>query len=216
MIHWLYERALLRGIEILPAHLCFMITESDMAASPWKLCEVTGWCLLVNDHLAGKENRQGGGENTFPSAIRGLTFHISTPDPARMHPYLGMIRKSGDHARLHLHMGDTTEIRGEGMEVHVAVGKSGREEIVSCIRRMAEDGKTPETLCEQTFEEYLTFPYSPDLVIKTGGSHLTDFLIWQSVYSELFFSDVNWKWFRKTDFLRALRDYQARVRRFGK
>jgi undecaprenyl diphosphate synthase len=36
------------------------------------------------------------------------------------------------------------------------------------------------------------------------------------VYSELFFSDVNWKWFRKTDFLRALRDYQARVRRFGK
>jgi undecaprenyl diphosphate synthase len=52
-------------------------------------------------------------------------------------------------------------------------------------------------------------------VIKTGGYHLTDFLIWQSVYSELFFSDVNWKLFRKIDFLRALRDYQARVRRFG-
>lgn len=216
MIHWLYERALLYGIEILPAHLCFMITESDMAASPWKLGEVTEWCLLVNDHLAGKKTRRGGGEITLPSAIRGLTFHISTSDPARLDPYIGMIRKAGDHARLHLHIGDTTEIRGEGMEVRVAVGKSGREEIVHCIRRMAEDGKTPETLSEQTFEEYLTFSYSPDLVIKTGGSHLTDFLIWQSVYSELFFSDVNWKWFRKTDFLRALRDYQSRVRRFGK
>ncbi|RPJ53201.1 MAG: di-trans,poly-cis-decaprenylcistransferase, partial [Methanobacteriota archaeon] len=44
----------------------------------------------------------------------------------------------------------------------------------------------------------------------------TDFLIWQSVYSELFFSDVNWKWFRKVDFLRALRDYQSRKRRFGR
>jgi undecaprenyl diphosphate synthase len=54
------------------------------------------------------------------------------------------------------------------------------------------------------------------MILKTGGYHLTDFLIWQSVYSELFFSDVNWKYFRKTDFLRALRDYQARKRRFGR
>jgi undecaprenyl diphosphate synthase len=53
-------------------------------------------------------------------------------------------------------------------------------------------------------------------VVKTGDDHLTDFLIWQSVYSELFFSDVNWKYFRRVDFLRVLRDYQSRIRRFGK
>jgi undecaprenyl diphosphate synthase len=216
MIHWIYEWALLRRIEILPAHLCFMITETDMEASPSKLSEVTGWCRSVNDHLAKKNKKHGGKEHTHPSAIQGLTFHISTPDPSRLYPHLALIRKLSEHVRLHLHIADTTEIAGEGMEVCVAVGKSGREEIVSCIRKMAEEGKTPETLCEQTFEHYLTFPYSPDLVIKTGGSHLTDFLIWQSVYSELFFSDVNWKWFRKIDFLRALRDYQSRVRRFGK
>ena len=64
-------------------------------------------------------------------------------------------------------------------------------------------------------ERHLTFRYEPDLVIKSGGNHLTDFLIWQSVYSELFFSDVNWKFFRKIDFLRALRDFQFRKRRFG-
>jgi len=216
MIRWMYERVLLRGIEMLPGHLCFMITESDMAASPGKLEEVTGWCLLVNDHMAEKNCRQGSREQQPIPVIQGLTFHISTVDPAHLSPYLETIRKVGDHARLHLHINDTTEIVGEGMEVCVAVGKSGREEIVSCIRRMAEEGNNPATLGEQTFEQYLTFPYAPDLVIKTGGSHLTDFLIWQSVYSELFFSDVNWKWFRKIDFFRALRDYQARVRRFGK
>lgn len=217
MIHWLYERALLRGIEVLPAHICFMITESDMEASPLKLYEVTEWCLLVNNHLARKNQQKGRIESTLsPPAIRGVTYHISTPNPARMLPFLPLIRKVGHHARLHLHLGETTEVAGEGMDVCVAVGNSGREEIVCCIRKMAEDGIFPETISDQTFEEYLTFPYAPDLVIKTGGSHLTDFLIWQSVYSELFFSDVNWKWFRKIDFLRALRDYQARVRRFGK
>jgi undecaprenyl diphosphate synthase len=212
MIHWLYERALLRGIAVLPAHICFMITESDMEASQSKLNDVTRWCLSVNDFIAGKNT----GEDTPYPAIKGITFHISTPGPTRLYPYLPVIRKIGDHARLHLYLGEITEVAGEGMDVCVAVGNSGREEIVCCIRKMAEDGIFPETICDQIFEKYLTFPYAPDLVIKTGGSHLTDFLIWQSVYSELFFSDVNWKWFRKIDFLRALRDYQARVRRFGK
>ena len=62
MIYWLYERALLRGIEVLPAHLCFMITESDMEATPSKLYEVTRWCLSVNDYIAGKT-----GEKSSPS-----------------------------------------------------------------------------------------------------------------------------------------------------
>jgi undecaprenyl diphosphate synthase len=69
---------------------------------------------------------------------------------------------------------------------------------------------------EKMLESYLTFKYTPDVVVKSGGDHLTDFLIWQSVYSELFFSDVNWKYLRKVDFLRVLRDYQSRIRRFGK
>ena len=216
MIRRIYEWILLRGIEVLPGHICFMITASDLQASPGKLTEVTSWCLFVNGHFAGdKRNVTGDGGLPFP-AIQGLTFHISTPDPVQIEPYLPLIRKVGEHARLHLHIGETTETLGDGVDVCVAVGKSGREEIVSCIRKMAEVGESPESVSEQTFEKYLAFPYAPDLVIKTGGSHLTDFLIWQSVYSELFFSDVNWDLFRKIDFLRALRDYQARVRKFGK
>ena len=102
------------------------------------------------------------------------------------------------------------------MDVVVAVGKSGREEITECIRRMARDRIPPENVDEQLLDSYLTFRYAPDVVIKSGGDHLTDFLIWQSVYSELFFSDVNWKYIRFVDFLRILRDYQSRIRRFGK
>ncbi|HNQ25384.1 MAG TPA: undecaprenyl diphosphate synthase family protein [Methanoregulaceae archaeon] len=216
MIRRIYEWILLRQIEVLPGHICFMITASDLQASPGKLNDVTRWCLSVNSHFAGdKRNVTSDGGIPVP-AINGLTFHISTPDPMQIVPYLPLIRKVGDHARLHLHIGETTETLGEGVDVCVAVGKSGREEIVSCIQKMAEVGESPESVSEQTFEKYLAFPYAPDLVIKTGGSHLTDFLIWQSVYSELFFSDVNWALFRKIDFLRALRDYQARVRKFGK
>jgi len=216
MIRRIYEWILLRQIEVLPGHICFMITASDLQASPGKLNDVTRWCLSVNCHFAGdKRNVTSDGGLPVP-AINGLTFHISTPDPMQIVPYLPLIRKVGDHARLHLHIGETTETLGEGVDVCVAVGKSGREEIVSCIQKMAEVGESPESVSEQTFEKYLAFPYAPDLVIKTGGSHLTDFLIWQSVYSELFFSDVNWALFRKIDFLRALRDYQARVRKFGK
>jgi undecaprenyl diphosphate synthase len=195
MIYWLYERLLRRRLTLLPEHLCFMITEQDMVEAPGKIAEVSGWCREVG--------------------IQGVTFHISTRNAARIDPFLPFICRVAEFARLELHGGDRDEVMGAGMRVEVAIGHSGREEISGCIRRMAEDGIDPDTVNEDLIDSYLTFRYTPDLVVKTGGSHLTDFLIWQSVYSELFFSDVNWRLFRKVDFLRALRDYQSRKRRFG-
>jgi len=75
---------------------------------------------------------------------------------------------------------------------------------------------SPEEIDENVIESHLLFKLEPDLVIRAGGKRLTDFLIWQSVYSELYFTDVNWLDFRKVDFLRILRDFQKRQRRFGK
>jgi undecaprenyl diphosphate synthase len=213
MIRWLYERSLARSIVLLPGHICFMITGEDVASAPGKLSEVTAWCIDISLSV---QQKAAGGTGGGKRAIEGVTFHISTADPGALSPYLGDIRGIASTARLSLHIGEKSETAGEGMEVCVAVGKSGREEIAWCIRRMAEEKMEPGEVSEAAIEERLTFHYHPDLVIKTGGSHLTDFLIWQSVYSELFFSDVNWPWFRKTDFLRALRDYQNRVRRFGR
>ena len=81
--------------------------------------------------------------------------------------------------------GDNEEITGTGMDVVVAIGKSGKDEITDCIRKMAEDHVHPSDVDEKMLESYLTFKYTPDVVVKSGGDHLTDFLIWQSVYSEL-------------------------------
>jgi len=195
MIYWLYERWLARHLSVLPEHLCFMVTEQDMRDAPEKLAEVTRWCLEMG--------------------ITGITFHISTGDPARIDPFLPFICRVADMGELHLHARNREEVMGSGARVTVAIGSSGREEITACIRQMARDGVTAGDVDEGLFDRYLTFRYAPDLVIKTGQSHLTDFLIWQSVYSELFFSDVNWQYFRRVDFLRALRDYQSRKRRFG-
>ena len=196
MIYRLYEKILLRDLSALPEHICFMITEQDMLDAPGNLYLAAQWCRDLG--------------------IASAMFHISTADPARLERCLPLIRTISSIARLTLHYRDEKEVSGEGMDVTVAIGKSGREEIAGCVRRMAEDGVDPALVDEDLLESYLTFNYEPDLVIKTGGDHLTDFLIWQSVYSELFFLDVNWALLRKVDFLRALRDFQSRARRFGR
>ena len=209
MIYRVYEYMLKRQINELPGHVCFMISGQDMADAPENLFLITSWCNEISDFVC-KHNPSS------KPGIQGLTFHISTPVPEEMTHYLPAVRKIGNISHLILHIGDKEEVAGNGMDVVVAIGKSGREEITSCIRRMAQDHVLPEDVDEKTLESYLTFQYTPDVVIKSGGDHLTDFLIWQSVYSELFFSDINWKYVRKVDFLRLLRDYQSRIRRFGK
>jgi undecaprenyl diphosphate synthase len=104
--------------------------------------------------------------------------------------------------------------------VQVSIGLGGKAEFASAVRSVAEDVEDGELssddLSESDIEAGLVFPTAPDLVIKTGAERLSDFMIWQSVYSELYFTDVNWRDFRKRDFLRAVRDYQDRQRRFGR
>jgi undecaprenyl diphosphate synthase len=215
LIYWLYERVLERRIRILPNQICVMITGQDVRDAPDKIIECTSWCIDISSKVSSRTSTVNpiGAEN---AGIKGLTYHISTKDTASMEEYIPIFKKIAGIAQLTLHYGNTTEISGNGIGVTIAIGKSGREEITDCIRQMAKNRINPGDVDEKQLESHLIFKYTPDFVIKTGGDHLTDFLIWQSVYSELFFSDINWKYFRKVDFLRALRDYQARVRRFGR
>ncbi|MGA2105199.1 undecaprenyl diphosphate synthase family protein [Methanoregula sp.] len=213
MFYWLYERMLLSQIQELPPHICFMISGADLIAEPGKCLEVTGWCSELNTLLAQKPRKE---HVKTPPAIQSITIHINQLSQDELTRTLPAIKKISTVARLVLHHGSTEEISGTGLDVVVAIGKSGREEITDCIRKLAENGIQPSEIDEKTLESCLTFRYDPDIVVKSGGDHLTDFLIWQSVYSELFFSDVNWKYFRRVDFLRVLRDYQSRIRRFGK
>jgi undecaprenyl diphosphate synthase len=195
-----------------------MISRDDLEDAPEKLFECTLWCRELSREISGKciSSHATVQDDCDDHTIKSLTFHISTPAPEDMLKYLPEIRQIGTIARLTIHCASHEELLGEGMEVTVAIGKSGRVEITDCIRKMARDRVDPSQVNEALIDSYLAFKYMPDIVIKTGGDHLTDFLIWQSVYSELYFSDVNWKWFRKVDFLRILRDFQSRVRRFGR
>ncbi len=104
--------------------------------------------------------------------------------------------------------------------VQVSIGLGGRQEFAAAVQRIATDADAdelePSDIDEGEIERRLVFQSPPDLVIKTGAERLSDFLIWQSVYSELYFTDVNWRDFRRRDFLRAIREFQERQRRFGR
>ena len=104
--------------------------------------------------------------------------------------------------------------------VRILVGLGGKAEFAGAVRELASDvaaGEvTPEAIDETDIAERLLFPEEPDLVIKTGAERLSDFAIWQSVYAELYFTDVNWRDFRRREYLRAVLDFQDRQRRFGR
>ena len=104
--------------------------------------------------------------------------------------------------------------------IHVNVGLGGKAEFAAAVRDLASDvaaGEvTPDAIDEAAVTDRLVFPTEPDLVIKTGEERLSDFAIWQSAYAELYFTDVNWRDFRRRDYLRAVLDFQDRQRRFGR
>jgi short-chain Z-isoprenyl diphosphate synthase len=113
-----------------------------------------------------------------------------------------------------------------GPVVNVAVGYGGRREIADAVRSLlhehAEAGTSIEELAEILDVDHIAdhlytrgLP-DPDLVIRTSGEQrLSGFLLWQSAHSEFYFCDALWPDFRHVDFLRALRDYAARQRRYG-
>ena len=104
--------------------------------------------------------------------------------------------------------------------IQVSIGLGGKHEFATATRAVASEVAAgdlgSDEITEADLENRLVFPTDPDLVIKTGAERLSDFLIWQSVYSELHFTDVNWRDFRRRDYLRALLDYKRRQRRFGR
>jgi short-chain Z-isoprenyl diphosphate synthase len=115
----------------------------------------------------------------------------------------------------------------DGMCLNVALGYSGRDELVDAmrglIRSLADAGASPAELAELVDAEgisshlYTAEHTDPDLIIRTSGEmRLSGFLPWQSSHSEFYFTDVYWPAFRELDFLRAVRTFQQRERRFGR
>ncbi|MDK2789848.1 MAG: tritrans,polycis-undecaprenyl-diphosphate synthase [Methanothermococcus sp.] len=109
--------------------------------------------------------------------------------------------------------------------VNVAIAYGGQQEIVDAVKRIGKkiknnemdlDDISVETISKNLYTAHLPYP-NPDLIIRTSGEErISNFLTWQSSYSELYFCETYWPQFRRIDFLRSIRDYQRRERRFGK
>jgi short-chain Z-isoprenyl diphosphate synthase len=121
---------------------------------------------------------------------------------------------------------ERTVDRTGGVQVNAAIGYGGRQEIADAVRSLLQEharaGRTIEELAEILDVEHIAEHLytrgqpDPDLVIRTSGEQrLSGFLLWQSAHSEFYFCDTNWPDFRHIDFLRALRSYAGRQRRFG-
>jgi undecaprenyl diphosphate synthase len=109
--------------------------------------------------------------------------------------------------------------RNDGMVLSLALSYGGREEILRACRTLVGRGMPPEHIDEKLFEEHLFTAALPelDLVIRTSGERrISNFLLWQSAYAELLFTDTLWPDFREEAFLRALLEFQYRERRYGR
>ena len=105
------------------------------------------------------------------------------------------------------------------MTLVLALSYSGRGEILNAVQNIIKDGKEPNEINEATFQQYLTTKSVPDpeLLIRTSGEYrISNFLLWQIAYSELYFTDTLWPDFRRADLYKAILNYQRRERRFGK
>lgn len=138
-------------------------------------------------------------------------------------------RTIGDQDRLpeavrnHIRQCEKNTAVNTGMTLVVALSYSAKWEITRATQLIAQqvvDGKlSPADITEETISQNLTtsFMSDPDLLIRTGGEQrLSNFLLWQCAYSEMYFTDTFWPDFSKDDLLRAIAVFQSRERRYGK
>ena len=140
---------------------------------------------------------------------------------------LGALDVLPDRLRRALKDAEELTADNQGCHAQVAIGYGGRQEITDALRALLEDrharGQSLEDVIDELSPEviaehlYTTGTPDPDLIIRTSGEiRLSGFLLWQSAHSEFYFCDPYWPAFRKTDFLRALRDFSSRQRRYGR
>jgi undecaprenyl diphosphate synthase len=136
---------------------------------------------------------------------------------------IGQIDKIPSHVRdVLLETIDKTS-HNNGMILNLALSYGSRNELTKAVQEIAHQCVAEELSAAEITEEtiaqhlYTTGLPDPDLLIRTGGeSRLSNFLLWQVSYSELYFTDIYWPKFRKTEFIDAIKHFQARQRRFGK
>ena len=152
--------------------------------------------------------------------LGSLILYVDDDAPEVYERIAGLLSDAPADISLHNQEGSKSLGTGGKTKMVVSLGYGGKREVTEAFRKLLaeveEKRLDPEEIDELTIEAHLRFSQKPDLVIRAGGKQLSDFMIWQAAYSELYFTDVNWRALRKIDFLRAIRDWQRRERRFGR
>jgi short-chain Z-isoprenyl diphosphate synthase len=207
-------------------------TKEGHQAGADNIANFLGWCeeagvevvtlwLLSTDNL----NRPAAELAPLLTIIETAVSDLAETRRWRINPVGSPDLLPAETARRLKESADATE-DVEGMVVNVAVGYGGRQEITDAVRSMlvshAANGTSIEELAESLEVEHIAEHLytkgqpDPDLVIRTSGEQrLSGFLLWQSAHSEFYFCEAYWPDFRHVDFLRALRAYSERNRRYG-
>ncbi|MBA3232584.1 MAG: isoprenyl transferase [Propionibacteriales bacterium] len=206
--------------------------EEGYLAGADKIEEFLGWCdqlqvkhvtlwLLSTDNLS-RPNEQ---VEPLLRVIEDMVGELALTGRWRIHPVGALdLLPASSATRLKAAADATAEV--DGMTVNIAVAYGGRRELADAVRSLlyehAAQGTTIEELADVLDVEHIAEHLytrgqpDPDLVIRTSGEvRLGGFLLWQSVHSEFYFCEALWPDFRRTDFLRAIRVYAARERRYG-
>jgi len=244
-----YERRLLSEVKAgrIPTHIAVIMdgnrrfahqlgldTQEGYLKGREKLEKLMEWCVelgikVITVYAFSTENLMNRPREEVDRLMRLFeeNFRKAADDP-RVHEHKVRIRALGQQNLLPSEVQDAiryAEERTKGYDKHfynIAVAYGGREEIVSAIRKIADDvlgNKVKrDDITEQLISSYLytkDLP-DPDLIIRTSGEErISNFLLWQVAYSELYFCDVYWPGFRKIDLLRAIRSFQMRHRKYG-
>jgi short-chain Z-isoprenyl diphosphate synthase len=244
-----YERRLARALEDaeLPRHVGVIIDGNrrwarDMGLEDVseghrrgadKIADLLAWCdeagvEVVTLFLLSTDNLTRPADELEPllEIIADVVDELSDPGAPWRLRVVGALDLLPASMAQRLSAAATRTVDRTGMQLNVAVGYGGRQEIADAVRKLllqhAETGSSIEELAEVLDVDhiaahlYTSGQPDPDLVIRTSGEQrLSGFLLWQSAHSEFWFCEAYWPEFRKVDFLRALRDYAARHRRFG-
>ncbi|MDI5982348.1 isoprenyl transferase [Amycolatopsis magusensis] len=198
-----------------------------------KIADFLSWCreaevevvtlwLLSTDNLS----RASDEIEALLEIIPDVVDELSGPETAWRLRMVGALDLLPEHTAKRLMAAAERTDERTGMEVNIAVGYGGRQEIADAVRKLllqhADEGTSIRELAKILDVDhisehmYTSGQPDPDLIIRTSGEQrLSGFLLWQSAHSEFWFTEAYWPAFRRVDFLRALRDYAVRHRRFG-
>ncbi len=186
---------------------------------------VTLWLLSTENLLSRQPAELAGLLEIIEGKVTQLA-RDTAPDGYRIVP-VGQLGALPERTRAALEAAEAASSAHSGGVLNVAVGYGGREEIADAVQLLlheyAEKGLdllesaslvTPDEIARHLYTAGVP---DPDLIIRTSGEiRLSGFLLWQSAHAEYYFADTYWPDFRKVDFLRALRSYAQRQRRFGR